>query len=147
LSAVRAAKSGVRFPIYPFGGDLLLQALETELGGVQVYKTALKCAVHPELYDDDGKLRAVVECRKGSALKIAFAPSVGAFMFKRALPAGVVFPFDFGFVPGTRADPRVRRKGFSMLLLRIGHEIEHLRNAEFHGRRPAVAPARRGRPS
>lgn len=29
--------------------ELLYQALETELGGVQVYTTALKCAVHDEL--------------------------------------------------------------------------------------------------
>lgn len=29
--------------------ELLLQALETELGGVQIYQTALKCAVNPDL--------------------------------------------------------------------------------------------------
>ena len=29
--------------------ELILQALETELGGVQVYKTALQCVVHDEL--------------------------------------------------------------------------------------------------
>jgi hypothetical protein len=29
--------------------DLLYQALETELGGVKVYETALECAVNPEL--------------------------------------------------------------------------------------------------
>jgi rubrerythrin len=29
--------------------ELLLQSLETELGGVQVYKTALKCAVNKQL--------------------------------------------------------------------------------------------------
>jgi hypothetical protein len=29
--------------------ELLLEALETELGGVKVYETALKCAVKPEL--------------------------------------------------------------------------------------------------
>jgi hypothetical protein len=29
--------------------ELLLQSLEHELGGVQVYQTALKCAVHPGL--------------------------------------------------------------------------------------------------
>jgi rubrerythrin len=29
--------------------ELLCQALETEKGGIQVYQTALRCAVHPEL--------------------------------------------------------------------------------------------------
>ena len=28
---------------------LLYEALETELGGIEVYKTAIRCAVHPEL--------------------------------------------------------------------------------------------------
>lgn len=30
--------------------ELLLQALETEIGGVQVYEAALECATHPELH-------------------------------------------------------------------------------------------------
>jgi hypothetical protein len=29
--------------------DLMYQLLETELGGVQVYRTAIQCAVHPDL--------------------------------------------------------------------------------------------------
>lgn len=32
--------------------ELLYQALETELGGVQVYKTALRCVVNPELKEE-----------------------------------------------------------------------------------------------
>lgn len=32
--------------------DLLYQALETELGGVKVYETALECAVNPELKEE-----------------------------------------------------------------------------------------------
>ena len=32
--------------------ELLYQALETELGGVQVYSTALKCAVNEELKEE-----------------------------------------------------------------------------------------------
>ena len=32
--------------------ELLCQALETELGGVQVYTTAVKCAVNPELKEE-----------------------------------------------------------------------------------------------
>jgi hypothetical protein len=32
--------------------ELLLQALETELGGVKVYKTALKCALNDDLHEE-----------------------------------------------------------------------------------------------
>lgn len=32
--------------------DLLYQALETELGGVEVYKTALRCAVNEDLKEE-----------------------------------------------------------------------------------------------
>jgi rubrerythrin len=35
--------------------ELLYQALETELGGIQVYKTALECVVNPELKGEWGK--------------------------------------------------------------------------------------------
>lgn len=35
--------------------ELLLQSLEHEKGGVQIYETALKCAVHPELKDEWAK--------------------------------------------------------------------------------------------
>jgi len=32
--------------------ELLYQALETELGGIHVYHTALRCAIHPALKDE-----------------------------------------------------------------------------------------------
>jgi bacterioferritin (cytochrome b1) len=35
--------------------ELLLQALETELGGVEVYKTALKCVVNTDLQEELNK--------------------------------------------------------------------------------------------
>jgi len=35
--------------------ELLLQALETELGGVEVYKTALKCVVNTDLQEELSK--------------------------------------------------------------------------------------------
>lgn len=40
---------------------LLYQLLETELGGVQVYRTALQCAVHPELRKEWTKYLAETE--------------------------------------------------------------------------------------
>ncbi len=53
---------------------------------------------------DDDHLLVVIETPKGSPNKLAFEPRYGAFVLKGVLPAGAVFPFDFGFVPSTRAD-------------------------------------------
>ena len=53
---------------------------------------------------DDECLTVVIETPKGSPNKLAFDPGYGTFVLKGVLPAGAVFPFDFGFVPSTRAD-------------------------------------------
>lgn len=52
-------------------------------------------------YDDDGALRIVVETPRASRLKLAFDPACNAFVVKRELMIGLVFPYDFGFIPGT----------------------------------------------
>ena len=54
--------------------------------------------------DDDRKLRVVIETPKGSRNKFAFDPKEGVFELKKVLPAGMTFPYDFGFVPSTKAD-------------------------------------------
>ncbi len=46
----------------------------------------------------------IIETPKGSPNKLAFEPRYGTFVLKGVLPAGAVFPFDFGFVPPTRAE-------------------------------------------
>src|SRR5207248_990499 len=48
-------------------------------------------------------LRVVIETPRGSAVKVKLDPRLGAFTISRPLPEGMVYPFDFGFVPGTRA--------------------------------------------
>ena len=52
--------------------------------------------------DDDGAFRAVVESPAGSRVKLKYDPTLGAFTISRPLVLGVVYPFDWGFVPGTR---------------------------------------------
>ena len=49
-------------------------------------------------------LRVVVETPKGSRKKYAFDPDLKIFALKKTLPEGMVFPYDFGFVPHTEAD-------------------------------------------
>ena len=54
--------------------------------------------------DDKKMLRVVIETPKGSRNKFAFEPKQHIFELKKVLPAGMTFPYDFGFVPSTEAD-------------------------------------------
>lgn len=54
--------------------------------------------------DDTQMLRVVIETPKGSRNKFAFEPEERIFELKKVLPAGMTFPYDFGFVPSTKAD-------------------------------------------
>jgi inorganic pyrophosphatase len=49
-------------------------------------------------------LNVVIETPKGSHSKYAYNPKTGLIELKRALPEGMIFPFNFGFIPGTHAD-------------------------------------------
>ena len=49
-------------------------------------------------YDDDA-LNVIVECPRGAKMKLAYEPKSGVFEVGRALPLGITYPFDFGFVP------------------------------------------------
>jgi inorganic pyrophosphatase len=53
---------------------------------------------------DEETIQVVVETPKGSRNKYAFDPEQRVFALKKVLPAGMAFPYDFGFVPSTRAD-------------------------------------------
>jgi inorganic pyrophosphatase len=46
----------------------------------------------------------VIETPKGSRNKYAFDPKQRVFELKKVLPAGMTFPYDFGFIPSTEAD-------------------------------------------
>jgi inorganic pyrophosphatase len=47
------------------------------------------------------KLDVLIETPRGSATKLKYDPTVQRFRVDRVLPEGMVFPFNFGFVPGT----------------------------------------------
>jgi inorganic pyrophosphatase len=49
-------------------------------------------------------IRVVVETPKGSRNKYAFDPDARVFELKKVLPAGMSFPYDFGFIPSTEAE-------------------------------------------
>lgn len=68
----------------------------------------------PVLDEKEPVLQVIVETPKGSRNKFAFDPDQEIFALKKVLPAGMVFPYDFGFIPRTMApdgDP------FDVLLL------------------------------
>jgi inorganic pyrophosphatase len=52
----------------------------------------------------DGLLQVIVETPKGSRNKFSFDMEQEIFSLKKVLPAGMVFPYDFGFLPKTLAD-------------------------------------------
>jgi inorganic pyrophosphatase len=54
--------------------------------------------------DDDEIIKVVIETPKGSRNKYAFDPEERTFTLKKVLPAGMTFPYDFGFVPSTEAE-------------------------------------------
>ncbi len=53
----------------------------------------------------DGELiHVVIETPKGSRNKFKYEEDLGCFRLNKVLPLGAHFPFDFGFIPSTRAE-------------------------------------------
>jgi inorganic pyrophosphatase len=52
----------------------------------------------------DKLLQVIIETPKGCRNKYSFDDQQKIFVLKSALPAGMVFPYDFGFLPRTLAD-------------------------------------------
>src|SRR6202030_617787 len=53
---------------------------------------------------DSHVIQVIIETPKGSRNKYAFDPEQRIFELKKVLPAGMAFPYDFGFVPSTIAE-------------------------------------------
>ncbi len=73
----------------------------------KVAKKSLKSLANPTVLKpidkEDGILQVVVETPKGSRNKFAFDAEQRVFTLKAVLPAGMTFPYDFGFLPKTLA--------------------------------------------
>jgi inorganic pyrophosphatase len=57
----------------------------------------------PPCEPDGDRVHVVIDTPAGSRNKYKFDEKLGIFRLSRVLPAGLVFPHDFGSVPGTRA--------------------------------------------
>src|SRR3954470_18755936 len=58
----------------------------------------------PPCDEETRELNVIIETPKGCRNKYAFDPDLGLFVMKKVLPAGSVFPFDFGFIPSTKGE-------------------------------------------
>jgi inorganic pyrophosphatase len=47
-------------------------------------------------------ITVIIETPKGSGHKYDYEPDLKCFKLKKVLPVGLVFPFDFGFIPDTK---------------------------------------------
>lgn len=52
----------------------------------------------------DRRYRAVIEAKSGSRHKYKYDPDLGTFVLHKVLPLGTGFPYDFGFIPSTKAE-------------------------------------------
>jgi inorganic pyrophosphatase len=58
----------------------------------------------PTWADSRGQVHAVVETPRGSRAKLEFDPKLGAFTLAKPLLAGLTYPYDWGFIPSTKAE-------------------------------------------
>ncbi|HEX6738119.1 MAG TPA: inorganic diphosphatase [Vicinamibacteria bacterium] len=57
----------------------------------------------PPAFHKDGSLNVMVESPRGSSLKLKYDLDQGLMTLSRPLPAGLVYPCDWGFISSTRA--------------------------------------------
>jgi len=53
--------------------------------------------------DVSSRIDVIIETPKGSRNKIKYDPSSRKFKLSKVMPEGMMFPYDFGFVPSTKA--------------------------------------------
>ena len=49
-------------------------------------------------------MKVIIETPKGSRNKFKYDPDLRMFKLSKVLPEGMVFPYDFGFVPSTKGE-------------------------------------------
>ncbi len=93
--------------------------------------------------DRDGMIQVIIETPKGSRNKYSFEPELRIFSLKKVLPAGMTFPYDFGFVPSTKAedgDPTGKKKNGErndriIAVEEANHSYAHIRHVKELGKK------------
>jgi len=81
---------------------VVVHALPTEVFMAQKSSNGTRLShLEPHAPDALGHLRVIVDTPQGSRNKFEYDEELGLFKLGGVLPAGAVFPFDFGFVPST----------------------------------------------
>src|SRR5258708_3049749 len=83
-----------------------------------------------QLDDKNCVCRAIIETPKGCRNKFDYDPDSSLFILGGLLPEGMMFPFDFGFIPSTLGDdgdpldtsPRTVQKHLEHIYQKIGVE-------------------------
>jgi inorganic pyrophosphatase len=55
-------------------------------------------------FDKEGAVHVVVEASRGMTAKCKYDSRLGLFVLGKPLPHGLVYPFDWGFIPGTKGE-------------------------------------------
>ena len=58
----------------------------------------------PPIDRESGDLNVIIDTPKGSRNKFSWESKLQLFELSGVLPAGAVFPYDFGFIPNTRGE-------------------------------------------
>ena len=67
-------------------------------------KRKSRMASRKDSSDGGGPIDVIIETPKGSRNKIKYEPSTRKFKLSKVMPEGMIFPYDFGFVPSTKAE-------------------------------------------
>ena len=60
--------------------------------------------IEPHIAEEKELVRVIVETPRGSRNKYEFRRDLRLFELCKVLPSGMDFPYDYGFIPSTRAD-------------------------------------------
>lgn len=58
----------------------------------------------PAVAKQEGFYNAIIDTAKGSRNKVKYDSALRCFRLSRILPAGLAFPYNFGFIPSTAAE-------------------------------------------
>jgi inorganic pyrophosphatase len=89
-------------------------------------------------FNDDGEIHVVVETPRGSRAKLDYDPKLKTFTLSKSLLAGLTYPYDWGFLPRTKAEDG------DPLDVMVLHDAATLTGADLqHHWRPASRAAQR----